>query len=334
MRANLNSNFAEEVLTRLKTAKNVVISTHRNPDGDAVGSALGLYHALGQMGIESKVVMPDSFPSFYAWMHGSEIPVLFNKDADNATATLNGADFLFHLDYNGLDRTGQAMGEVLQSLKAYQVMIDHHQEPEPVADVMYCDPTASSTAELVYDFLKELGALESINRASAECLFAGIITDTGSFKYSSTSKHTLDVAADLIDRGVETSRVHELIYDHNSEHRLRLLGFALSKMVVYADLGVAYIVLSQVELRDHNYQKGDAEGLVNYPLSIDGIHFSILVTERDGEIHFSFRSQGDFDVNAFARTHFNGGGHKNAAGGSYSGRLEDGIRRLEDAIRL
>ena len=304
------------VKSLLSTPQEIVIIPHKNPDGDAIGSTLALWHYLNDQGHSATIVSPNDYPKFLKWMPGNEQILNFESKNQQAKTALDSAVLIFTLDFNHLGRTGQ-LEPVLQSSDATFVMIDHHQAPSDYAAVTYSDVTMSSTCEMVYNFIEFLGHRDSITPAMANCLYTGIMTDTGSFKFKSTTSRTHQVVAHLIDKGADNTAIHNKIYDTNSPSRLHLLGCALKNMVILQNYRTAYITLSQEELDKFNYQKGDTEGFVNYGLTLEGIRFAVIFIENseEGIIKISFRSEGDFSVNQFARKHFNGGGHDNASGG-------------------
>ena len=308
----------------LSTPQNIVIIPHKNPDGDAIGSTLGLCHYLHKKGHHAVVISPNDFPKFLKWIPGNEHIINFEDKAEEAKQYIQKADLIFTLDFNHFGRVGQLQA-VLEEAKATYIMIDHHQEPSNYAKVMYSDVTISSTCEMVYNFISFLGDVDMIDAPIANCLYTGIMTDTGSFKFNSTTSTTHRVAADLIDKGAQNAKIHNLIYDTNAPSRLQLLGCALKNMVILNDYHTAYITLSQEELDTYHYKKGDTEGIVNYGLTLEGIIFAVIFIENkeEGIIKISFRSEGDFSVNEFARKHFNGGGHNNAAGGRSEKSLEE-----------
>jgi len=313
----MNTKEKELVLNLLSTPKKIAIIPHRNPDGDALGSTLGLYHVLNQLNHEVKVISPNDFPEFIAWLPGSETINIFEKDKENTIQYLQNADLIFTLDFNALHRTGDLMENVLNKLSAPFIMIDHHQMPDDYALVTISDTNFGSTCELLYNFLEDLSLIHLINKDAATCLYTGIVTDSGSFKFKKTTGNTHRVVAELIDKGVDNPMVHADLFNTSSYSRLQLLGRALENLKVLPQHRVAYTTISQKELYEFNFQKGDTEGIVNYGLSIKGIDFAAIFIENkdEGIIKISFRSEGDFDVNEFARKYFNGGGHINAAGG-------------------
>ena len=313
----MQTNEKELVQNLLSTPKKIAIIPHRNPDGDALGSTLGLYHVLKQLKHEVKVISPNDFPDFIAWLPGSETVEIFEKNKEKTTEFLISCDLIFTLDFNALHRTGDLMAEVLNKLSTPYIMIDHHQMPDDYALVTISDVNFGSTCELLYNFLKDLELNRFINKDAATCIYTGIVTDSGSFKFKKTTGNTHRVVAELIDLGVDNPMVHAELFSTNSYSRLQLLGRALENLKVLPEHKTAYTTLTQKELYEFNFQKGDSEGIVNYGLSIKGIDFAAIFIENkdEGIIKISFRSEGNFDVNEFSRKHFNGGGHINAAGG-------------------
>ncbi|WP_339709778.1 bifunctional oligoribonuclease/PAP phosphatase NrnA [uncultured Kriegella sp.] len=311
-------NFEEinAVKALLSKPQKIVIVPHKNPDGDAIGSTLGLWHFLKNNGQDATVIVPNDYPRFLKWMPGNEHIINFERKNSEAKEKINQATLIFTLDFNHLGRIGQMQSE-LENAKATFIMIDHHQEPADYAKITYSDVTMSSTCEMVYTFIEKLGAVQTITSEIANCLYTGIMTDTGSFKFACTTSRTHRVIADLIDKGAENTKIHHQIYDTNTPNRLHLLGCALKNMVILEKYRTVYITLTQEELDAYEYKKGDTEGFVNYGLTLDGIIFAVIFIENkeEGIIKISFRSVGDFSVNEFARKHFQGGGHDNAAGG-------------------
>ncbi|CAM4047794.1 bifunctional oligoribonuclease/PAP phosphatase NrnA [Flavobacterium sinopsychrotolerans] len=317
----------------LATPKKIAIIPHRGPDGDAMGSTLGLYHFLLKNKHHPVVVSPNEFPDFLAWMPGSETIKIFEKDKQNCTKILEEAELIFTLDFNALHRTGE-MEHVLAKLTAPFVMIDHHQKPDDYAVVTYSDTSFGSTCEMLYNFISHLGKKADIDKTIGTCIYTGILTDSGSFRFPKTTGTTHRIVAELIDLGVENTEIPSLLFDNSSFGRLQILGRALQNMKVITGHKTAYTTLTQEELNSFDYVKGDTEGIVNYGLSIKGIVFTAIFIENKEEkiIKISFRSQGDFDVNQFARDYFNGGGHRNAAGGKSEVSMEETIRKFEDLV--
>ena len=317
----------------LSTPKKIAIIPHRNPDGDAMGSTLGLYHFLIKNGHQAIVVSPNEFPDFLAWIPGSETVKIFEKDKKKGTKILEEAELVFTLDFNALHRVGE-MENVLNTLKVPFIMIDHHQSPDDYANYTYSDVAFGSTCEMLYNFISFLGKKSDIDKTIGTCIYTGILTDSGSFRFPKTTGTTHRIIADLIDLGVENTEIPTLLYDNSSYGRLQLLGRALQNMKILADHKTAYTTLTQEELDTFDHIKGDTEGIVNYGLSIKGIVFTAIFIENAAEniIKISFRSQGDFDVNQFAREHFNGGGHRNAAGGKSEVSMAETVTKFENLV--
>ena len=300
----------------LSEPKNIVIIGHRNPDGDAVGSTLGLKHYLDKKGHTAQVVMPNEYPDFLHWIPGSETVYRFDRQNNQSVKALEKSNIIFLLDFNALHRVGDDMKNTLEQYKNDFALIDHHQQPDEFK-YMYSDTTMSSTCQMVYNFIDMMGDIECIDAAIATCLYTGIMTDTGSFRFRSTTSKTHNIIADLIDKGAKNDVIHTNVHDANSYDRLLLLGQALSNLKILPTYKTAFITLSQEEKDSFNYQKGDTEGVVNYALSLKNIIFAAIFIEdkEQGIIKISFRSKGSFSVNKFARNYFNGGGHDNASGG-------------------
>lgn len=325
----MNSEDIKAVKELLATPQQIVIIPHKNPDGDAIGSTLGLWHYLKLKGIAATIVAPNDYPKFLKWMPGNEHILNFEQHNTQAKEKLANASLIFTLDFNHLGRTGQ-MGTILEASSAKFVMIDHHQAPDDYAMVTYSDVAKSSTCEMVYEFINYLDDSDKINSEIANCLYTGIMTDTGSFKYRSTTSRTHSIIAELIDKGAQNTEIHRQIYDTNSPSRLHLLGCALKNMVILQEYKTVYISLSQEELDTYEFKKGDTEGFVNYGLTLDGIIFAVIFIENKEEeiIKISLRSIGDFSVNEFSRKHFQGGGHTNAAGGKSDEPMEKTIQNF------
>lgn len=308
----------------LSSPKKIAVIPHKNPDGDAIGSTLALWHYLLNKGHETTIISPNDFPKFLKWMPGANKILNFERENNESKECLKQAEVIFTLDFNHLGRVGQ-MTTNLENAEATFVMVDHHQQPSDYAKIMYSDVAMSSTCEMVYKLISFMGDVDKINADIANCIYTGIMTDTGSFKFKATTSDTHRVVADLMDRGAENTEIHHRIYDTNSPSRLHLLGCALKNMVILEEFSTAYITLSQEELDRYNYQKGDTEGFVNYGLTLEGIRFAVIFIENkeEGILKISFRSVGDFSVNDFARNHFEGGGHTNAAGGKSDKNIDD-----------
>lgn len=329
----MTKNEIAEIKTLLQEPKSIVIVPHKNPDGDAMGSTLGLLHYLNKYNHNAVVIAPNDYPDFLRWLPGDDTVLDFENNASKASKLIADADIIFTLDFNAFHRTGQ-MEKPLSESKAIKILIDHHQQPDDYATYMYSDVSMCSTCQMVYHFIEMLEDTNKIGSDIATCLYAGIMTDTGSFRFPSTTSQTHRVIAELIDKGAKNSQIHNNIYDTNSYSKLQLLGCALNNLKVITEYNTAYITLSQEELDTYNYKKGDTEGVVNYGLSVDGVKFAVIFIENQAEgiIKISLRSKGDFDVNTLARTYFNGGGHVNAAGGRSTLSMEDTIEKFKSIL--
>lgn len=319
-------NLARKMISK---ARKIVVTSHHNPDGDAIGSSLAIYQYLNKIGKRVKVIVPNEYPGFLKWLPGNEEIIIYNRKKKTGDRLLYEADLIFCLDYNSIHRTGE-MTEVMKASKAGKIMIDHHLDPVTEEfDMHFSTIGISSTAELVYLFIQGTDPSNRLIRDTAEALFVGIMTDTGSFSYACNDAGTFEVTADLIRAGINPERIHRLVYDTYSEDRLRLLGFCIfEKLTIVSELSLAYVALSKKDLKRFNYKVGDTEGVVNYALSVDGVKMAVLLTERSDRIRLSFRSKGNLSVNAIARNHFNGGGHMNAAGGDAFASLDDAVKLL------
>ena len=314
----------------LSETRKVVITTHKGPDGDAMGSSLALFNYLLKKGHSVHVITPNDYPIFLKWMKGEEYVIEYCFHEEKAKKITESAELIFCLDFNTLSRI-DTYAPIVERSNALKVLIDHHQQPDTF-DFNFSDASASSTAQLIFEFLELLDDTEEIDQDIAECLYAGIMTDTGNFRFNSVCSKTHQVVSFLIEKGARNDWVYDKIHDNNSVNRLKLLGYCLSeKMEVLSDLGVSIITLTQKELQRFNFKKGDTEGVVNYALSIEGINVAAFMVERDGIIKISFRSKGDISVNQLARDHFNGGGHINAAGGSAS-TMQEAITKFKRNI--
>ncbi|XOV93027.1 MAG: bifunctional oligoribonuclease/PAP phosphatase NrnA [Bacteroidota bacterium] len=323
----------QAIKTLLSSPKNIVITTHANPDGDALGSSLGLSLFLKKHDHKVNVITPTAYPDFLNWMKGND-EVIINGDSNQTEITkeIETADLIFCLDFNGLKRIND-LGPLVGKSKAKKILIDHHLDPDGFADYSLWDTKSSATAELIYDLIEALEGLKDIDADIAECLYAGIMTDTGSFKHSSTTSKTHRIVASLIDAGADTNKVNRAIYDTNSLNRLRFIGYALmEKLVVLDKVKVGYFVITAEEHERFHLKSGDTEGLVNYALSIKGVEMAAIIMERNEEIKLSFRSVGDRAVNTFAAKYFDGGGHKNAAGGHSNKSLEETVKKFKRLI--
>ena len=296
-----------------------------NPDGDAIGSSLGLNDILINAGFESHVIVPNDYPIYLNWLGSEAIPLIYEQNSAKCNELIYQADAFFFLDFNDVKRLGK-IEEYLRTVSTPVVLIDHHPDPQINAEYQFSDTDVSSTAELVYDFIEGVGMLEHIGPAGANALLAGIIADTGSFSHNAFRQSTYRIAGELINRGAEKERINESLFNNFSEKRMRLLGYCLSeKMEVFPQFSTAMIWLTTKELKQYDFHPGDTEGFVNYPLSIKGVAFSAFFIEKNGVVKISFRSKGNFPTNEFSGKHFNGGGHRNASGGETKLPMEEAL---------
>jgi phosphoesterase RecJ-like protein len=330
----LQAEQLEQLQQQLDRNREIVILIHHNPDGDALGAALSLSMYLEQYGHTCEILSPNAFPEFLQWMPGIGNVHRADLEPEWCRKKVEHAGFIFCLDFNQSKRV-QELQVPLEKSKAYKALIDHHIAPADMFDFVYSvTEGTSSTCELVYHFIGHYrNDGDKITREMAECLYAGIMTDTGSFSYSCDNPSTHETAGKLIAMHINGERIHRNVYDTYSENRVRLLGFSLSERLhVLPEYATSYIYLTKADLNRFHYQQGDTEGIVNYGLSMKTVRFTAFFSERDGRIRISFRSKGDFDANAFARAHFNGGGHKNAAGGESFDTMEETIGRFLAAL--
>ena len=319
---------------KLSQPLQILITTHTNPDGDAIGSSLALAFYLKKKNHRVHVMAPDPFPDFLAWMPGHEDILFFSRDQEKCISVIQQADMIIAADYNNFGRLNDAAPLVRQS-KAVKVLIDHHLNASDEFDYKISISRISSTSELVYNFVEAMGDVHLLDKNIAECIYTGIITDTGSLSYACNYVKTYLIIAELFRLGIDGEHLHRLIYDTYSESRLRLLGYSISdQLIVMPEFNTAFITLSAADLQRFNHQIGDTEGVVNYALSIKDINLAALFMERDGLVKVSFRSKGNFSVDTLAREHFNGGGHRNAAGANCDTTLEDTILKFRKILPL
>ena len=323
-----------EIFPLLTKPKNIAITFHQKPDADAMGSGLALYNFLIQFDHKVTVVSPTNWPAFLSWMPGAKNVIDFEMQNEKAVDALKKAEWLFCLDFNVLSRT-KNMEPIIESLNCTKILIDHHQHPQTAFfDYGLSDTKKSSTAEMIFDFVVNSGHSEKINKEVAECLYAGVMTDTGSFRFNSTSADVHRMVAKLKESGLDHSQIHENLFDNFLEGRFRFFGNTLlNRMEIFYEYNTALIAIPQKDLIKFNVKTGDTEGLVNFPLSIKGIKLAAVIIDRGDERKSSFRSKGGFDVNTFARKYFNGGGHFNAAGGKNKEPLEEVIAKFKRAIK-
>lgn len=333
---NFNMFTSAEIasLTKLLVPTNkVVIVTHYNPDGDAIGSTLGLKHFLAEKGVAADIIVPNDFPKFLKWMPEAKKIIIADYKRKLANETLRDADVIFILDFNATHRSGTLVAPWLERARGKKILIDHHQQPEQF-DFVYSDVTVPATAQMVYHFIEALNEESLVNKSIAECLYTGIMTDTGGFRFRSTSADTHRIVAKLIERGADPATISSAVLDTNTVSRLQLLSLILGRIEVVRDGEVAILWLKRDELKKYGFQKGDTEGFVNYGLSISGTVMAAFFMEDLYEdfIKISFRSKNDTDVNQFSRQYFNGGGHINAAGGKYYKTLEETIEDFKEIV--
>lgn len=318
----------------LHSPARVVITTHQKPDGDAMGSSLGLMHFLQKLGHEVTVISPTNWAAFLNWMPGAKSVIDFELKRQVAETLIREADWIFCLDFNNLPRIKNMEPSLLQA-GAIKILIDHHQEPQVEAfDYGISIPEKSSTCEMIFDFIVESGHNDLLDVTIAECLYTGVMTDTGSFRFPVTTAEVHKMIARLKETGLEHQKVHDHIYDSYLENRLRFTGHVLLyRMTVLYEYNTVLLAIPKNDLVRFNIQTGDTEGLVNYPLSILGIKMVAIVIDRDEERKWSFRSKGDVDVNSFARKFFSGGGHFHAAGGKSNESLEATVKHFHEVIK-
>ena len=323
----------EQFYPMLNQPFKAVITAHQKPDGDAMGSTLGLYHFLKQLGHEVTVISPTNWAQFLDWMPGVDQVIDFEANKNEASQIVANADYVFCLDFNILHRT-KHLEPIIRDSKALKILIDHHQQPDtPSFAYGISDVKMSSTCEMVYDFIVQSGHSNLINLDIATCLYTGLMTDTGSFRFPSTTASVHKIVAHLKELGLQHAKIHENIYDNSTEGRLKFMGNAfLNRMTVLPEFKTAIMAIPKTDIYKFELKTGDTEGLVNYLLSIEGIKFAAIVIDREEERKWSFRSKGNFDVNIFARTHFEGGGHANAAGGRSSKSVDETLNDFKTII--
>jgi len=314
----------------LAQPQKIVITTHHKPDGDAMGSSLGLYNYLIQQGHHVKVITPTDYPTYFNWMPGNDGVIIYTEHPEEAAALISDARLIFCLDFNALGRINE-MGELVGKSQALKVMIDHHLEPQDFDDYRYWNIGACATAQLVYTFIvEELNHKELVNKDVASCLYAGILTDSASFHLPNTTSAVHRITADLIDAGAVNWRIYDLVYNNSPENRLRFLGLCLSeRLEVLYEYNTAIFSVTKQDLEKYDIRTGDTEGIVNYALSIAGIKLAAFIIERKDKVKLSLRSKGDVPANAICKKYFNGGGHYNAAGGHSEDSLENVVNQFK-----
>lgn len=327
-------NRFEELKELLAKPRKIVILPHRNPDGDAIGSTLALSHYLTKLGHECEIIAPNDFPKFLKWMDGAKKIRIGEYTPGKCRNLVENAELIFILDFNNFNRIDE-VGEWVQRSRVPKILIDHHQEPEEF-DFMYSDTSMPATCQMVYNFIEKMGHLELIDKSIAECIYTGIMTDTGNFRFRNTQASTHRVVAELHEKGIEIDKIYNNVFDTQSPSRMKLLGLALNSMETFPEFRTAYMFLTRAQQLEYSSQKGDTEGFVNFGLGLNDFVFSVIFIEDQQQdfIKISLRSKGNFDVNTFARMHFNGGGHINAAGGKSELNMEETIRKFEELLQL
>jgi phosphoesterase RecJ-like protein len=326
-------NTYKAIVAAIQEAKNIVITSHKSPDGDSIGSSLALYHFIAALGKSSVVCHPDKAPNFLLWVEGAFDIVSYEEQQDEVIQKMHDADLIFCLDYNSADRVGKDMQPLLEQASAKKIMIDHHMHPADFCEIIVSETSVCSTSQLIFELIDQSGNGEMLNESIGVPIYLGIMTDTGSFRFPSVQARTHEILAALIRTGIKHFEIHEKVYDTNTVDRLQLRGYALSeKLELIENYPVALISVTEEELNRFHYQKGDTEGLVNVALSVDSIKVAAFFAEKDGAVKISFRSKGDYFVNELANDHFEGGGHKYAAGGISYDSLENTINKFKSLI--
>lgn len=312
-------------------AEKILLTSHISPDGDAIGSTLGLFHMLSKLGKKATVMVPNRYPSFFNWMPGINNVIVMEENKSESVKIFKESDLIFCIDYNSLDRVN-GMKPLIETSKAKKILIDHHLNPNINADVCISHPEISSSCELVFRFLCRMGYYPEITLESAQCIYTGMMTDTGGFTYNSNDPEIYTIIKLLLEKGVDKDDIYRKVFNTYSENRLRMLGYCLNKMEILPDCNTAIISLTLEEQKHFNYAIGDTEGFVNIPLQIEHINKSVFLREDKDKIKLSFRSQGDVPVNIIAEK-FGGGGHKNAAGGESYTSLENTLIKLKELLQ-
>lgn len=329
----LEESLIQKAKHLLAPAKTVAILSHTGPDGDSLGSTLALAHHLWGEGKDVKVLLPDPFPGFLAWMPGASDIVIHSEAPDQCEAILKAADVLVFLDFNQPSRAG-GLAPLFTGLKTKSILMDHHPNPADFADITISYPQIASTSEIVFRYICRTGSFDVMTTDCAVCVYTGMMTDTGAFTYNSNNEEMYYIISQLIRKGIDKDVIYNRVYNTYSVDRMRLMGFVLhQRMQIWASCRTAVITLSNEDLAAFNYRVGDTEGFVNLPLSIEGIALSVFLREDQGRVKLSFRSKGSFPANQVATNLFNGGGHLNAAGGEFQGSLDDAVKRLEEGLR-
>ncbi len=330
----ITDEFIHGAQQAIHDAHSIVVLTHKNPDGDALGSGLAVYHFLKSLGKEVSFITPNQLPGYLLWLPGINEVVVYETHKEQGKELIRASQLLVMVDFNHRSRLSE-VGDIVIPLKVPKILIDHHPFPENIAQYIYSRTSSSSTAEMVFEFIEKLFGEHTINKTIAECLYVGIMTDTGSFSYNSSEPLTFSIVGKLLKKGVNKDDITDKVYNNFSEYRLRLLGHSMNGCLrVLPQYQTAYIFLSRKDLEDYHHEQGDTEGFVNFPLSIRGVVFSAIFIEKEGFTKCSFRSKGTFPANLVAKEHFSGGGHLNAAGGECKMSLDESLKRFETILPL
>lgn len=329
----MHESIEKQIIDKIKQANQIVITAHKSADGDSVGSSTAIFEICKTLNKNATICLPDDIPGFLKWIPATNDIIYFEENPKQVSDLLLSCDLLFALDYNDSSRISVEMGKVFDESSAYKIMIDHHTFPANFVDLKYSYPEASSTCQLVFDVLEKSGNVELLNNAIATSIYLGIMTDTGSFRFPSTDSDTHRIASILLNQGIRHYEIHENVFDTNSLDRIQLKSYTFGQKLEVIDRQVAIISLTEEELNRFNYQKGDTEGFVNEALSINGIKIAAFFSEKNSIIKISFRSKGiNNKVNLLSKKYFHGGGHINAAGGRFDGKLEDAISLFKDKV--
>jgi phosphoesterase RecJ-like protein len=316
----------------IENSERIVIITHLSPDGDAIGSSLALYHFFLQIGKSANVLVPNNFPGFLKWMKGAKDITVAEWKMGLAIELIEMADLIICLDFNALKRIDQ-LAPYVEKATGKKILLDHHLDPENFCDITISHPEISSTGELVFRFICRMGMFEYLDKTSAECIYTGMMTDTGAFTHNSNSPYIYYIISELLQKGIDKDAIYAKIYNTYSESRIRLQGYVLyEKMKVFGEYNTSLITLSYEEQQKFQWKKGDTEGFVNIPLGIEGVVFSAFIREEENVVKISLRSKGNFPTNQFASEVFNGGGHLNASGGEFYGKLDEAVALFEEAL--
>lgn len=330
----INENLIQATKREIESANNIVIVSHMSPDGDSIGSSLAWANFLKMHEKNVTVIVPNIYPSYFSWMTGISEVLVYTDQKELAEEAIRKSDLIFALDFNVLKRIGD-MAVCVADAAAKKILVDHHLDPGNFADIVISYPLMTSTSEMIFRLICRMGYFTEMTKECAECIFVGLLTDTGSFSYNSNNPELFTIVSQLIVKGVDKDEITRRVNNNFSEGRFRLLGFLLNeKLKIYPELGAAMMCLTKEELGKFQYKPGDTEGFVNMPLSIKGIVFSVFIKEDVDRIRFSFRSQGGVEANRFAAAYFNGGGHKNAAGGTLFTSVNEAVATFEEKLPL